>query len=165
MELHHFTAKIYLPAIVADGLRYGDTPTSFSEGINAVNLTSDHRPHGQKWTARSTINKSEIRLTIEITNDDPLLIKWSHFAKSHVDPAFYKDLNGSGGGHADCWYLYRGVIPWAWVRRVHNTVTHEDLMLDSELLIFSKEMTRYSREFSQSARRELENFKNSSGSK
>ena len=56
-------------------------------------------------------------------------------------------------------------IPSAWVRCVHNTVTHEDLMLDSEYLNLSQEMTRYSREFSQAAGQQVEILKGSPGDK
>jgi hypothetical protein len=129
MELYHFTAPEYLPAIFADGLRFGDVPTSKTEGIDAVNLTPDHRAHGQKWAKGSSLNKAEIRLMVEIPDEDPLLVKWEDFARVHVDPDFYATLNSIGGRDSKLWYIYRGTIPWAWVKAVRNTQTHKDLIV------------------------------------
>ena len=46
MLLYHFTAPEYIEQIKAEGLTRGDVPTSSTEGINAVWLTSDRSPDG-----------------------------------------------------------------------------------------------------------------------
>ncbi len=75
MTLHHFTTKLFLPSIFAEGLSLGDVPTSNTEGENATWLTIDHRANTQAWAVGSGANKQEIRLTLEIDQADPLLVK------------------------------------------------------------------------------------------
>ncbi len=156
MKLFHFTSSTYLPAIALDGLQFGDVPTTPNEGFNAVWLTTGYQSRHQKWTANSRLNKSEIRLTVELPDHDPLLVKWSDFAKAGVDRDFYRCLDISGGGLSDCWYIYRGTIPWEWVTAAKDTRTHRDLSLD--VAQFSPDEIAGARNFSTRARAELRKY-------
>ena len=133
LRLFHFTARIYLPVIMSDGIRWGDVPLSAKTRRNAVWLTSLHGRHKQQWiggTKKAILDKSEIRLTVEIPSvNDPLLFKWVDFAKVHVDPQTFKELDQTGGGWSDHWYVYFGIIPWNWVVEGREMEYHEDLDL------------------------------------
>jgi hypothetical protein len=132
LKLHHFTATELLPAIIADGLRYGDVPTSPSEGFNAVWLTTSHKAHQQKWKEGGSLNKTAIRLTVEIPDGDPLLLKWSTFAANVVDKTYLQALHSTGGHRSDDWYIYRGIIPWPWVTAAKNMETHVEAILSED---------------------------------
>lgn len=75
---------------------------------NAVWLTTcefaNQSDHG---LGNPLCDKSEIRFTIDINDDDPRLFKWSDYARlNNVDPSWYKALDEIGGGFADTWWLF-----------------------------------------------------------
>jgi hypothetical protein len=149
MTLHHFTTTLLLPSIFAEGLSLGDVPTSETEGENAVWLTVDHRANAQAWALGSGANKQEIRLTLEIDPSDPLLVKWTDFAATRVDPRFYSLLDLAGKRRSGDWYLYCGTIPWNRVVAVKNMVSHQDIAASS--ITFSADEIKKSRELSKRA--------------
>lgn len=119
--LFHFTAHEYLASIKRDGIWRGDVPTSPGGGFNAPWLTVNNTWAEQDWKDGSTLDKAAVRLTVEVPEDDPLLVKWSVLAEQEkVTPAWYAALNDAGGGAADSWYVYRGKIPWKWVTKVET---------------------------------------------
>ncbi len=59
MLLYHFTAVEYIEQIKAEGLTRGDVPTSQTEGLNAVWLTSDRNPGGHGLTDGHVLTASE----------------------------------------------------------------------------------------------------------
>lgn len=157
MQLYHFTCQELLPAIVADGLQFGDTPTSPSEGINAVWFTTQFQPHRQKWTEGGALDKKAIRLTVEFDEADTLLEKWTDFAAKNIEPTFYKNLDRAGGGHSGEWYIYHGVIPWQRVIAVKLTNTHKEIPPSS--IVFSSEEIEASRELNKEAEAQLQALK------
>mgnify|MGYP003661519261 CR=1 FL=1 len=94
---YHFTAKDRLEMIQADGIMYGDVPTSMSEGFNAVWLTTDPNPGTQNWAMGDY--KRAIRLTVYIPNDEySNLWKWVEMAnRLDVDKGWREILNVTGG--------------------------------------------------------------------
>jgi hypothetical protein len=157
MTVHHFTTGLFLPSIFTEGLSLGDVPTSETEGENAVWLTVDHRANAQAWALGSGANKQEIRLTLEIDEADPLLVKWTDFAATKVDPRFYSALDGAGKRRSGDWYLYRGTIPWDRVVAVKNMVSHQDVAASS--ISFSAEEIERSRELAKRAQLGLAKLK------
>jgi len=111
MRLYHFTSLFHLPMVQQFGLSRGDVPITPAGGTNAVWLTTDEQPSNQGWKSGSAVDKSKIRITVDIPDSDPNLHKWSDYAKrEQMDPKWYDALNQTGGGGHDRWYLYEGVI-------------------------------------------------------
>ncbi len=73
MRLYHFTALTHLPAIVREGLRIGlvpiDPTVSITE-LNAPNLTKNPNPTAQAIWCRGIVNKTKIRMTVEVPDTD-----------------------------------------------------------------------------------------------
>ena len=114
--LYHFTSDSFLPSIKRDGIWRGDVPTSSEGGFNAPWLTSDGSWPDQGWAADSPIDKSQVRLTLQVPDEDPKLVLWSTLAREEgVDPVWYNALDQAGGGGSAAWSVYRGRIPWSWV--------------------------------------------------
>ena len=124
LQLYHFTSELYLAAIIADGLRWGDVPTGAKTGFNAVWLTAVGEPTVQQWIGRT--DKNKIRMTIEFPDPDPLLIKWSEF-KNNVETSTYERLHRTGAGLSDAWYIYRGTIAWSRVVEAIDTDGNEEI--------------------------------------
>jgi hypothetical protein len=150
LRLYHFTSELYLPAIIADGLRWGDVPTGAKTGFNAVWLTAVGESTVQQWVART--DKNRIRLTLEFPDPDPLLIKWSDF-KNSVETATYEVLHRTGAGLSDAWYIYRGTLPWSRVVEAMDTGDNQEL---SRTIIPSHAAVEVSRKFSNQARKNME---------
>lgn len=134
MLLYHYTAKEYLPLILAEGLTRGDVPTSPTEGMNAVWLTSDSAADGHGLTDGRELtdrekqmagiaptqsarfpNKRAIRLQVRIPQGDRNLMVWSKWARKRLNPDWYRILDEAGGGKSQSWYLYWGTVPPAWI--------------------------------------------------
>jgi len=123
VRLFHFTHEDRLPIIEAKGIAKGDVPTSPDGGFNAPWFTSEDSFFKQAWTAtadpRIALDKSEVRLTVEIPDDDPNLQYWPDVAKAEgVEDWWFQALDRTGDGKSDCWYIYRGVVPWEWVMAI-----------------------------------------------
>ena len=113
MKLYHYTSIHHIPSIIDHGsLWKGDIPLTNSMHIgqegNAVWLTTcefaNPSDHG---LGNPFCDKSEIRFTIEIDEDDPRLFKWSDYARlNNVEPSWYKMLDEVSGGSADTWWLF-----------------------------------------------------------
>lgn len=156
VTLHHFTAKQFLPAIFADGLSLGDVPTGFATGKQGVWLTADHRPGAQDWTSRSTVNKQDIRITLEVDAADPRLVKWTDWARNNVEPGMYEGLHLSGGKHSAEWFVYFGTLPWSSVSSVKNMITHQDVVISASP--FSTGEIESARAFSAKAQAQLAEY-------
>lgn len=145
MILYHYTAREYLTDILAEGLMKGDVPTSPTESLNAVWLTSDPNPNGhglsrggiptlaervawEQWTGERMSddarfpNKRAVRITVRIPSNDRKLAPWLKWSRRRLDPAWLKDLHSAAGGGRQprTWYLYFGIIPPSAFQSVHH---------------------------------------------
>jgi hypothetical protein len=87
-KLHHFTSWYHLHGIGRFGLTIGDVPTDIDrwEGRCGVWLTSDAPARGHGLEGGS-VDKSRYRLTVEVSEDDPALVKWTEWAGKNATPA------------------------------------------------------------------------------
>ena len=125
MKLYHFTDPNRLPSIEQHGIFRGDVPISIAGGYNAPWLTTDPTPSNQTWSGGGY--KTGLRLTINIPDDDPKLVKWTDITKAEIEKQpneeakkslkqWYDILNKTGGGgEEDNWYLYHGVVLPEWI--------------------------------------------------
>ena len=61
------------------------------------------RPRG------ATVDKTRYRLTANIAEDTPVLVKWTEWAAKNVTPATIRVLHEAAGSF-ETWYVYFGVI-------------------------------------------------------
>lgn len=122
MILYHFTSRYHLPFILDEGLTKGDVPISKVLSTQAVNLTTESRAHKQRHNQtthfifmgqKHKVDKSEIRITIEIPDTEPLLIHWPVFTqKLEMDEAWLKFLHKNTDDNGNAWYLYfNSILP------------------------------------------------------
>ena len=121
MNLRHYTSPWHIAGIAAHGLTRGDVPTSPTGGFNAVWFTDDASdPEGDAHGLNDF--KTAYRLTVTIP-DGALdrLCRWTDLCDAlDVAPAWAAILNDLGGGKADTWYVFRGVVPVDWITRVER---------------------------------------------
>ncbi|QUD90584.1 hypothetical protein [Phenylobacterium montanum] len=133
MKFYHFTAKEYLPRILASGLSRGDVPKTPKKSKNAVWLTTDidASGHGLSEARELTYvekllsgippeeparfpDKRAIRIEVDIDLNDPALRKWDRWATANNVPRSWRrrlESLGGGRGKAVTWWLYFGTIP------------------------------------------------------
>jgi hypothetical protein len=81
MKRYHCTAKEFLPAILSAGSTQGDVATSPTGGFQAPWLTADPEPANQDWKRGAGVNKSAVRLTVDLPDHDPNLRHWPALAR------------------------------------------------------------------------------------
>lgn len=118
MKLYHYTSTLHVPFIRNTGdLRYGDIPLrespNYGESGHAVWLTTkDYATNGEHGIYSPIGDKTEVRFTIDIPEDDPRLFRWSEYAKlNHVKKSWYATLDEIGGGLSNTWWLFVRPIP------------------------------------------------------
>lgn len=122
MILYHFTSRYHLPFIQNEGLTRGDVPLSKNVSSQAVNFTTDSRAHHQKYNQTSyfifmgkkhKLDKSEIRITIDIPAPESLLIHWPDFTKKlNMDNAWLNHLHRHSDNNGASWYLlFKSITP------------------------------------------------------
>lgn len=134
MRFYHFTAEENLRGIAAEGLRFGDVPTSPTDGVQAVWLTTspDSAGHGLPRVSRVMTeaeramqqarlgvpvpaglfwpDKQRFRFSIDL-EPDLALAQWSEWAVLRGIPrSWRKTLERAGGRQAKTWWLYFGTI-------------------------------------------------------
>jgi hypothetical protein len=121
LTLYHFTSPEYLKSIKQHGIIKGDVPTSPVDGFNAPWLTDNDSWSMQSWSRGSVLDKSSVRMTVEVPVDDPNLVLWSELAEEeNVTEAWYNILNETAGGSAKHWYVYRGKVPVEWITQIED---------------------------------------------
>jgi hypothetical protein len=110
MKLYHFTSWHHLHGIGRFGLTVGDVPTDIHrwEGRVGVWLTSDDTARGH-GLGGATVEKTRYRLTANIPEHNPVLVKWTEWAAKNVTPATIRVLHEAAGSFKT-WYVYFGVI-------------------------------------------------------
>lgn len=131
MNFYHFTSKYHLPYILTEGLTRGDVPLSPLTGTKGIWLTTEGRPHKQKYNRLShflhmgqkhTLDKAEIRLLININQNDPRFFFWPDAARLlNIDKKFYDGLNVYNENEA-YWHIYFGTIPTTSIVRIDRHV-------------------------------------------
>jgi len=120
MKLYHFTAEAYLERIKREGITRGDVATSPTGGFNAPWLTNDPSWESQRWQRGSILDKSEVRITVNIPDDDSKCVYWSTLAGAlKVSSQWYLALDDAGGGKSENWWVYRGTVPPEWFEAIH----------------------------------------------
>lgn len=79
-KLYHFTSWHHLHGIGRFGLTVGDVPTDIHrwKGCCGVWLTSNGSARGHGLEG-SSVDKSRYRLTVDVPEDDPALVKWTEW--------------------------------------------------------------------------------------
>ena len=118
--LYHFTSLMHLPLIEGSGyISRGDVPLTITGGFNAPWLTADPEAGNQKWSQGGDVNKTAVRLTIQIPVGHRCLHYWPELAHEEgVEPRWFDALARAQGGKsrdAYNWYIFKGRIPMSWV--------------------------------------------------
>jgi hypothetical protein len=121
MIFYHFTNLLWLREIEKVGLNRGDIPASKTTMTNGVWLTTDGDCNNQGWAGKLKycpgnsgfiIDKTFVRLTINVSENDSLLISWSEYAMiAGVPKRWNRSLDRVGGKGSNNWYIYLGKIP------------------------------------------------------
>ena len=111
MRLHHFTSLNALAPIGKFGLTIGDVPTDIKrrKGVVGVWLTTASEPVAL-GLAGSAVDKSRVRLALDLPDDAYPLHSWDSWKRKNVDPDTVRRLEQVAGRTADpsTWYIYLG---------------------------------------------------------
>ncbi len=117
MTFYHFTCLFHLPSILKSGLTMGEVPIEASPTPNAVNLTTNQNPDAQFWKRGSAMDKTKVRLTVQIPHDDASLMSSNNFCKQRgVSKQWQRAIDPYG--QSKFWYLYFGPIPPTRIEKV-----------------------------------------------
>lgn len=106
MRLYHYTCLFHLPPILQEGLKDGEIPVSATESAVGPNLTGSLNSLLQHW-AVGLLDKTKVRITVEVDEADPKLKKWKSLVKGSRQ--WIKALDPYGQGKF--WWVYFGIIP------------------------------------------------------
>lgn len=116
--LYHFTARLYLPSILRNGINKGDVATAPDHGFNAPWLTTDPEFGSQPWDRGSFLDKTEVRLTVEVPEGDQNLWSWPYIAeKYNIDPIWLATMTHDGV-KSNSWFARLGGIPLMWITEI-----------------------------------------------
>ena len=112
MILYHFTCRAWWHFIQTEGITKGEAPITWTKTENHPNLTSNPDPFSQLWQGQFGIRKNTVRISVNISENDPNLISWRDFAKSRgMDRNIYRQLDEAGGWEARNWWVYLAFLP------------------------------------------------------
>ncbi len=121
-RLFHFTALFHLPPILRAGITVGEVPLTWEDmtrppKLNAPNLTGSGNPAVQAWSRGCACNKTGVRITVDVPQPDPNLVRYLDLCKQHgTPPRMLRALDRYG--QAKFWWIYLGVIPPDWFTAV-----------------------------------------------
>lgn len=109
--LYHFTSRLYLPSILRTGINKGDVATEPERGFNAPWLTKNPSFTNQGWDRGGALDKLEVRLTVEIPEDDDKLWSWSKLVETYgIEDYWVKALTHQGRDRPHDWFAYMGSV-------------------------------------------------------
>lgn len=120
MKLYHYTCIQHWPTILASGLlkvtESNISPVVDHAGPDVVWLTTDSRCKHGHGLELSAVDKTRIRITVDVPVDDVHV--WRQWASAHgADPRFMAALASSGG--SSTWRVIERPIPSSeWVEVV-----------------------------------------------
>ena len=147
MILYHFTSQANLRSIARSGVQPGRVRISEDSAIEAIWLTTREDPDGhgleqggplmtsderlvaKNWSGTLPPpgtrfpKSSEIRITVELSPQDPRLEPWLPWARRNLAPDLLALLHPAGSlglSKAKSWRLYLGDIPGAAIRDIHR---------------------------------------------
>jgi hypothetical protein len=126
--LHHFTSELHLAGIAAHGLTVGDVPTDIRRNISKVGvwLTSADTPTGH-GLEESAANKKRFRLSVELPDNAPQLVRWLDWAMANVTRATITALHDAAAdSRPETWFVYFGVIPVSCTVRPYRVIARKD---------------------------------------
>lgn len=125
VRLYHFTALAHLAKIRADG-RLTVTESNVSKrrehaGPDVVWLTSNPEPSAHKWGAGSSVDKTEVRITVDLPKRE--VHRWHEWARRWaIEPKMMRALTATGGSGS--WRVIERPIPdceWVAVDVIDDT--------------------------------------------
>ena len=138
--LFHFTSREMLETILQEGITKGDVATGPTTGFNAPWLTGDPSWERQCWAHGCLINKTAVRLIVEVPLGDKLLQSWHDLARIYeIDRSWFHALNKTD--QADKWYIYKKVIPKDFIKGVDynpKLPNTEVIKTEEEIIRFEK---------------------------
>ena len=146
MILCHFTTARHLKGIGKHGLTIGDVPTDLRRGQGRVGIwlttSEDVTGHGFGGE-RSTPSH---RLTIELPDDAPGLVRWSEWAEEHVTVETAANLKTCAGKDGpsqwQTWWVSFPPVPRSRIVACRDLASGTDVEAWSEILIPSAEHSR-----------------------
>jgi hypothetical protein len=120
--LYHFTSLIHIPLILREGLTTGHVNFTPDIMYNAVWFSECRNMDRQRQMLTTSIvdsegnivsilDKTQVRITVNFSIDDPNLYKWDELARAlNVERWWYKRLDQRGGNGSKHWYVYAGKI-------------------------------------------------------
>lgn len=119
MKLYHFTAKRFVKDIKKRGLLLGSIPISLDPPVinNGYQWLTSNESFDQPslvGTGALPYSKTEVRMSVVIP--DKKLGNLLKFDEHKELTPLYDDLTILGD--PENWYVYRGMIPRGWIRRV-----------------------------------------------
>lgn len=135
MLLFHFTSPLHIPAIRQTGHLTTTDPMLTMEpappdGPRVVWLTDDPEPAAQLWArplAIPAMPKDEIRLTVDLDDQDPNLHRWVPWAITRGITAHWANALARSGGDPDRWWIAERTVPRAEWRETLNLRTGREL--------------------------------------
>jgi hypothetical protein len=153
LKLFHFTPRLWWPIIQHEGIIRGVAPISPDDALDMPNLTSNDDPAAQQWGEPINgvigwFRKNAVRISLDVSPDDPRLISFDAFALRHgVSPEYCVKLDEEGGFGSKHWYYYDGAITPDRFTAV-DFFGGEELSLGEELAV---EMIRGARTWAEAA--------------
>ena len=121
MTLYHFTAKRFLSSIKKEGISRGMMLKSLRpiQMIPRKQWLTKNSDFNQGWSIGTGLlpyKRNEVRLTIEIPDDDDRIQPWTKLKFLVPEVANY--LEASDLADPENWMIYDGVIPSAWILKI-----------------------------------------------
>jgi hypothetical protein len=116
-KLYHFTSRWVLPRIMREGIVRGDVPITMTTGYTAPWLTDDPRWDQQGWKGGSFLDKSEVRITVKVS--EARLSTWAEIVEQqNVEDGWARVMIESARRPEDVtWFVHNGpVLPKAFAK-------------------------------------------------
>jgi hypothetical protein len=121
VTLYHFTRAELAKRIEREGITKGLIFDGNYCRRGFIWLTEDHRFTAQHWATNNSGwcgDRTEVRFTVEVP-ETPALMRWNCAAREvfNLSRAELMQFNMAGGSDGSPWFVYKGVIPRAWINQ------------------------------------------------